>query len=139
MSFILPAIGDLCLHDARFRFWQRASRYAPKATKERFVNAWRSYIASVILQAERRGSAYICGIEEYMASRRDNIGSDPSFALLEMSLELDVPHEVMQHPFIVSLNRDTTDMIVLANVSLLHSFYNYSFTLWYSCRTCALT
>lgn len=99
------------------RFWERASRPAPQATRERFVNAWRSYIASVIQQADRRGSSYICGIEEYMTARRDNIGSDPSFALLEISLELDLPHEVMQHPAIISLNRDTTDMIILANVS----------------------
>jgi Delta6-protoilludene synthase len=50
-----------------------------------------------------------------MVARRDNIGSDPSFALLEMSLGVDLPHEVMEHPTIVALARDTTDMIVLAN------------------------
>jgi hypothetical protein len=67
-------------------------------------------------QAERRGASYICTVEEYMAARRNNIGSDPSFAFLEISLGVDLPHEVMEHPAIVALNRDTTDMIVLANV-----------------------
>ena len=100
------------------RFWKRASAHAHQATKERFVKAWRSYLDSVILQAQRRDKGrYICTIDEYMVSRRDNIGSDPSFAFLEMSLELDIPHYVMEHPHIVALNRDTTDMIVLANVS----------------------
>ncbi|KAF8176079.1 terpenoid synthase [Pholiota molesta] len=106
-----PIIGEI----AR-QFWKRASAHVPLATKERFVKAWRSYLDSVILQAQRRDrSRYICTIEEYMVSRRDNIGSDPSFAFLEISLALDIPHHIMEHPFIVELNRDTTDMIVLAN------------------------
>ncbi|KAH9477371.1 Delta(6)-protoilludene synthase [Psilocybe cubensis] len=106
-----PIIGEI----AR-QFWKRASAYAPQATKERFVKAWRSYLDSVILQASRRDrSHYICTIDEYMVARRDNIGSDPSFTFLEMSLEVDIPHHIMEHPTIVRLNRDTTDMIVLAN------------------------
>lgn len=53
-----------------------------------------------------------------MVARRDNIGSDPSFAFLEASLGLNLPHAVMEHPTVVALNRDTTDMIILANVSV---------------------
>lgn len=100
------------------RFWKRASSVAPRVVIERFEKAWRMYIDSVITQGERRSSKYICTIDEYMLARRDNIGSDPSFALLEISLNLAIPHEVMQHPFIDSLNKDTSDMIVLANVCL---------------------
>ncbi|KAF7979340.1 hypothetical protein HWV62_42763 [Athelia sp. TMB] len=107
--------GESIIGEITRQFWKRASVKAPKACQERFVKAWRTYLGSVVLQAERRSSSYICTIDEYMAARRDNIGSDPSFALLEISLEVDIPHSVMQHPAIVSLNRDTTDMIVLAN------------------------
>ena len=100
------------------RFWKRASAYAPQAAKERFVKGWRSYLDSVILQAQRRDqSRYICTIEEYMIARRDNIGTNPTFAFLEVSLGLDIPHYVMEHPHIVALNRDATDMTVLTNVS----------------------
>lgn len=100
------------------RFWKRASAYALLATKERFVKAWRSYLESIIIQAARRDrSHYICTIEEYMTARRDNIGTDPCFALMEMSLETDIPHYIMEHPTIVALTRDTNDMIVLTNVS----------------------
>jgi len=51
-----------------------------------------------------------------MIARRDNIGTNPTFAFLEVSLGLDIPHYVMEHPYIVALNRDTTDMTILANV-----------------------
>ncbi|KAJ7753354.1 terpenoid synthase [Mycena maculata] len=107
--------GESVIGEIARQFWKRASVNVPKPCQERFVNAWRTYLASVVEQAERRSKAYICTVDEYMIARRNNIGSDPSFALLEISLGLDLPHEVMEHPAIVSLNRDTTDMIILAN------------------------
>jgi hypothetical protein len=85
--------------------------------QERFRKSWKAYIASVVQQADRRDRSYVCTIDEYLEARRDNIGSDPSFAFLETSLEIDIPEEIMQHPTIVAIQRDTTDMIVLANVS----------------------
>ncbi|KAJ6475658.1 terpenoid synthase [Mycena vulgaris] len=90
-----PLIGKI----AR-QFWKRASVNALKTCHERF-------------QAARRSTSYICTVDEYMAARCANIGSgsDPSFAFLEISLGVDLPHEVMEHPAIVS---DTTDMIILA-------------------------
>jgi hypothetical protein len=57
-----------------------------------------------------------------MDSRRDNIGAGCMFAMLEICLELDLPHDVMQHPAMVSLNRHATDMIFLTNVfNLIYS------------------
>ncbi|KAJ6465141.1 terpenoid synthase [Mycena vulgaris] len=90
-----PLIGEI----AR-QFWKRASVNAPKACHRRFLNAWRIYLGSVVQQAERRSTSYICTVDEYMAARRDNIGSDPSSAFLEISLSVDLPHEVMEHPAI---------------------------------------
>ncbi|KAF8902796.1 isoprenoid synthase domain-containing protein [Gymnopilus junonius] len=106
-----PIIGEI----AR-QFWKRASTYAHQATKERFLKAWRSYLDSIILQAQRRDKdRYICTIDEYIAARRDNCGAYPCFAFLEISLGLNIPHYVTEHPYLVALNRDTNDMIVLAN------------------------
>ncbi|KAF9030695.1 terpenoid synthase [Hymenopellis radicata] len=107
--------GESIIGEIARQFWKRASSFAPEPVKERFVKAWRIYLDSVIQQAERRSSSYICTIDEYMLARRDNIGSDPSFAFLEISLNVCLPHEVMEHPAIASLNKDTSDMIVLAN------------------------
>ncbi|KAJ7834026.1 terpenoid synthase [Mycena olivaceomarginata] len=97
------------------QFWQRASAQAPKAARERFVKSWGLYLGSVVQQAERRSASYICSMDEYMASRRLNIGCDPSFVLLEISLDLDLPHEVMEHPAIVSVNSDAQDIVILWN------------------------
>lgn len=91
---------------------------ATKACQERFINTLRTNLDSIVLQAERRSSSYICTIDDYMAARRENIGTRPVFAFIEISMELDLPHHVMEHPAIVSLIRDATDMILLTNVSL---------------------
>nr|BBH51498.1 putative sesquiterpene synthase [Clitopilus sp.] len=107
--------GEHFIGEVARQFWARARVNATPACEERFVKSWRTYLNSVIQQAERRDAKYICTMEEYLHARRDNIGSDPSFALLEITLEVDLPHEVMEHPTIVALARDTTDMIVLAN------------------------
>ncbi|KAK7012921.1 isoprenoid synthase domain-containing protein [Favolaschia claudopus] len=107
--------GENIIGEIARQFWRRASVDVPRPCQERFVNSWRTYLGSVVEQAERRSNSYICTMNEYLAARRNNIGSDPSFVFLEISLQLDLPHEVMEHPLIVALNRDTTDMIILAN------------------------
>ena len=109
----------VCTYSTRIhRFWQRARLTIPRVVQERFIRSWRSYVDSVVLQAERRGLSYICTIDEYFAARRDNIGTMPSFAFTEVCLELDIPHEVMNQPIIAALEQDVTDMIIIGNVSL---------------------
>ena len=100
------------------RFWQRAKVHAAKVTQERFIATWRTYLESVITQAERRGASYICTIDEYMDARRDNIGTRPSFAFMEICLGLNIPHEVMEHPALVTLERCATDLVLLGNVRI---------------------
>lgn len=89
--------------------------------QERFVASWRRYLDSVVLQAERRTKSYVCTIDEYLTARRDNIGSDPSMALLEICLQIDIPHEVMEHPAIASLTSYTADLNTLGNVCHDHT------------------
>lgn len=110
----------LCLStDVFVRFWKRASANAPQATKERFVRTWREYLDAVILQASRRDdSRYICNVEEYLASRHYDFGIYPCLALMEMSSGLDIPHQIMEHPTIVSLARDATYIAFLSNVMI---------------------
>ncbi|KAJ7254123.1 terpenoid synthase, partial [Mycena rebaudengoi] len=103
------------------QMWQRARINAPKACQERFVKAWRAYLAAVLQQAECRSSSYICDVEEYMAARREDIGSFPCFALLEISLNLDLPHEVMDHPAIL----DTCQRVVPVFLISVQDMYSY--------------
>ncbi|KAK7048258.1 isoprenoid synthase domain-containing protein [Favolaschia claudopus] len=107
--------GENIIGEIARQFWRRAAVDVPRPCQERFVNTWRTYLDSVVEQAERRSNSYICTMKEYLAARRNNIGSYSTFVLLEICLGLDLPHEVMAHPLIVALNRDATDMIILAN------------------------
>lgn len=52
-----------------------------------------------------------------MEVRRDTIGCKPSYAMLE--LEMDIPDDVFNHPTLESLRVWSTDMICIANVSIL--------------------
>ena len=92
----------------------------PAAARERSISSWSKYLDSVVRQAASRSTSGLCDIEEYMVARRDNIGCLPLFAVMEASLEIDLSHEVMQHPALLSLNQDATDMTILANVRPNH-------------------
>lgn len=83
---------------------------------QRFHTTWRRYLDSVIVQAEQRGQQYICTLDEYIAARRDNVGTKPSFVWIEQSLGLDLPDAVMEHPLIEILHNDVSDMFGMANV-----------------------
>lgn len=55
-------------------------------------------------------------MEEYFAIRRDTIGAKPSFAILE--LDMNIADDVMGHPIIEELTILAVDMIILGNVSV---------------------
>ena len=88
----------------------------PRTVIERFEKAWSRIVDSNILQAQHRSNKYICTPEEYIAARHDNVAAYACFALLEQSLELDIPQEVMEHPYMQSLNQDACEMFILDNV-----------------------
>jgi hypothetical protein len=60
-----------------------------------------------------------------MVSRRNNIGIDPCLALLEISIGADIPHQIMEHPTILALARDSADMLTLSNV-MIRLLLNFS-------------
>ncbi|KIY69043.1 terpenoid synthase [Cylindrobasidium torrendii FP15055 ss-10] len=109
--------GESAVGEMARQFWQRASggKPMPAGVVQRFHTTWRRYLDSVIVQAERRGQQYICTPDEYIAARRDNIGTAPSFVWIEQSLGLDLPDAVMKHPLIETLHRDVSDMILMDN------------------------
>ncbi|KAJ7190043.1 isoprenoid synthase domain-containing protein [Mycena pura] len=107
--------GEHIMGEIFRQFWKRASAGVPKPCQERFVRTWRAWLDSLVEQAERRSRSYICTIDEYLVARQNNIGAFSVFTFVEIDLGLDLPHEVMEHPTIVSLERDAADMIILAN------------------------
>jgi hypothetical protein len=73
----------------------------------------------VVQQAADRTHKHIRGIQEYLEVRRDTIGAKPSFAILE--LDMNLPDEAVHHPVIEEMSSLTIDMILLGNVSCTYS------------------
>lgn len=70
---------------------------------------------AVVQQAKDRTHSTIRDIDSYMEVRRKTIGAWPSFALLE--LDMDLPEDFMDHPVMHELHVLSISMICLGNVS----------------------
>lgn len=68
----------------------------------------------VVQQAEDRTHTHMRTIDSYLEVRRDTIGAKPSFAILE--LEMDLPDEVFNHPVLENLRTWVIDMLCIGNV-----------------------
>jgi len=89
----------------------------PDIVIKRFEKYWIEYLRSVEVQAQYREKEYICTFEQYMKSRRDNIGTMPTIVLGEHCLGLTLADEVLDHPRIKTLQDLCSDIITVSNVS----------------------
>lgn len=69
---------------------------------------------AVVQQAEDRTRHRVRGLDSYLEVRRDTIGAKPSFAILELEMEL--PDDVFNHPILESLRLWVIDMLCIGNV-----------------------
>ena len=97
------------------RFWELASKTASPGAQKRFLEYYSQYTQAVVQQAQDRYEDHVRTVDEYFSVRRDTIGAKPSFAILE--LDLNLPQEVLDHPVIKEMEILSTDMIILGNVS----------------------
>jgi len=89
----------------------------PDLIIRRFERYWTEYLKSVEIQAQHREKGYICTFEQYMESRRDNIGTMPTIAVGEHCLGLELADEILDHPRIKTLQDLCSDIITVSNVS----------------------
>ena len=104
-----------CTHNCPSRFWELAIKTASPTSQRRFVQTFGHYLDAVVQQAEDRTRQHIRGLDSYLEVRRDTIGSKPSFAMLELEMEL--PDDVFNHPILENLRLWVTDMLCIGNVS----------------------
>jgi hypothetical protein len=97
------------------RFWERTTRNASAQSQKRFIKTFDKYLEAVVQQAIDRNGHRIRDIKSYIDVRRDTIGAKPSFALLELAL--DIPDEVISHPAIQEMSLASIDMLCIGNVS----------------------
>ncbi|KAH8824292.1 isoprenoid synthase domain-containing protein [Flagelloscypha sp. PMI_526] len=108
-------VGEHIMGEINRQYWERASSEMPPLLIKRFEKTWRGYLDSVVTQAEHRDKQYICSPKEYIDARRENVGAYPFYVLLEKSLGICLPDEVVDHPYIKALETGATDMILLGN------------------------
>ncbi|KAI0291779.1 terpenoid synthase [Multifurca ochricompacta] len=105
--------GEWIIGEVTRQFWEMGIKTASPQSQKRFIETFGSYMQTVVQQAADRTNKYIPTIEEYFEIRRDNVGTKPSFAIIE--LEMDLPDEAVNHPTIQELSVLATDMIFLDN------------------------
>ncbi|KAL7282972.1 terpenoid synthase [Trametes coccinea BRFM310] len=95
------------------QFWQHAVKIASASSQRRFIATFDDYCQSVVEQATDRAIGRMHDVDSYLHMRRENIGAKPSFAILE--LDMDLPDEVFFHPMLVDLSTWAIDMLILGN------------------------
>ncbi|KAG2040647.1 terpenoid synthase [Suillus americanus] len=95
------------------QFWERTVCNASSQSQKRFIARFDEYLDDVVQQAIDRSGHHIRDIQSYFDVRRKTIGAWPSFALLELGL--DIPDEVISHPTFEDMAVASTDMIALTN------------------------
>lgn len=115
MSAFSPTESSCSLTILRsYRFWALAIKTASPTSQKHMVESFTDYLESVVQQAEDRDDDRYRTIDEYLHNRRQNIGARPSFAPME--LDLDLTDEVFYHPVVQELSVYITDLIILDNV-----------------------
>ena len=89
---------------------------ASESSQRRFIKTFESYCQAVVQEAADRDTKHIRDVDSYFENRRENIGTKPCFAFLE--LDMNIPDAVMEHPTIVNLTKWATDIIIMDNVRL---------------------
>lgn len=119
-QYVLHFILCFVYTKLRARFWELAIKTATPTAQRRFVENFDLYMDAVVQQAEDRTKNHIRTFESYLEVRRDTIGAKPSFAVLE--LEMDLPDEVFNHPTLENLRMWVIDMLCIGNVRLFMFF-----------------
>ena len=84
---------------------------------ERFIIDFDAYTKSIILEAEDRVANHQRTVNDYLILRRDTCGAKPTFSFF--GLGLNIPNAVFEHPLMISLIDNATDLIAITNVSHL--------------------
>ncbi|KAI0273490.1 isoprenoid synthase domain-containing protein [Gloeopeniophorella convolvens] len=96
-------------------YWSRCIRDCAPAVQQRFKSSMQMFFQAVHQQAASRTNNVIPDLETYIDMRRDTSGCKPVFDLIEYSLDLELPDEVVEHPVIMALNQGANDLVTWSN------------------------
>ncbi|KAL0071298.1 hypothetical protein AAF712_001864 [Marasmius tenuissimus] len=95
------------------QFWENSIKTGTPSFQRRFVETFGHYLDAVAEQAIDRNDSRVRDVETYFEIRRKTIGALPSFAVLEIHMNL--PDYVFADSVISRLMTLTVDMIILCN------------------------
>ncbi|CAE6435561.1 unnamed protein product [Rhizoctonia solani] len=95
--------------------YKRMRQDGNPAMLRRFVDALDFYTQACFQQKVYRSTDTIPTIEEYIQLRRDTSAMKIGFAILEYTLDLDLPDEVADHPLVTELALAGNDILTWAN------------------------
>jgi len=81
----------------------------------------RTYFQGVQQEASYRTGGFSPDLQTYIEIRRETSACKPVFDLIEYSLDLELPDDVIEHPIIMALNQGANDLVTWANVSTIRS------------------
>lgn len=84
--------------------------------QHRFKETLAQFFEAVNLQAQDRDADVIPDLESFIDIRRDTSGCKPVYDLVEYSLGLDLPDEVVENPIIEALKLASNDLVAWSNV-----------------------
>ncbi|KAK0481138.1 isoprenoid synthase domain-containing protein [Armillaria luteobubalina] len=90
-------------------------------TYYRFVKAFIDFSSSQVRQSRNRNMDYIPPIQESILMRRCTIGAALVEAMVEYSLDLDIPDHVFDDPIVIARSEAITDIMTWPNVMIVTS------------------
>lgn len=118
ITLFSPATRELMNLDAHHaRFWERTIRVASPLCQRRFISGVKDCMAAMARESDaRKISAAYPSVAAFMKTRRDSAGCALVFALME--LEIALPDQAFNHPYIKELIVIIQDISCMANVSI---------------------
>ncbi|KAE9383818.1 terpenoid synthase [Gymnopus androsaceus JB14] len=86
-----------------------------QGTFRRFIQAYLQFSASQIQQASNCSLDCIPPVEEFILMRRATIGAALVEAMVEYSLDIDLPEYIFKDPIVIAMSQATTDIMTWPN------------------------
>ncbi|KAI0703109.1 terpenoid synthase [Earliella scabrosa] len=99
------------LHD----IWRRFRSTASPGACNRFFRAVESWMNSQVEQARNRSTDEIPSVEDFIILRRRTIGGPIVEAMVEYSLDLQIPEYVWDHPILQEMSKAVIDIMTWPN------------------------
>ncbi|KAH9925665.1 terpenoid synthase [Epithele typhae] len=99
------------LHD----IWRRFRSTASPSACNRFFRAVESWMNSQVEQARNRATDEIPAVEDFIVLRRRTIGGPIVEAMVEYSLDLQIPEYVWDHPILQEMSKAVIDIMTWPN------------------------